>query len=505
MNESMNAVPLTRSDLVCTLQSVRFLLVNNHCISDPIAGVTQSLRTIVEWLAEAGHECQVLTTARFESAVTFTIEEHLLQQGVPRGRSPPHLPADRRSSKAARQASRPVVRYAVKQRARHAAPHAPQRRAAARSRGGRAIPRALRAASSTRFAPDVLIAANGHAMIFEAMRAARRRGITTAFAVRGYGYYERSYFAVGQPRLHVQPVPHRRLSRQDRPRQYAARAADRLVDRGRTRGVARLRDLRQSRAAQGRPALRQARRHARLATARHPRAGRAIEPERRRAECDSRASTSASIRKSWRRRPCPMPADYFALTRILLVPSMWEEPFGRVAAEAMINGIPPLVGNRGALPEVCGGDASEGGGGRVLPIPAWMRPESTDVPPASDVEPWFESRLRALGRRGTLSIDRGAREADCRRALQRSGLAPAPRRLLHVARARQETRFHRPRRRSVTCKSKRERATCVPMDESADRAGICDPRACGPAHADKTVKTPTSAQGTQKGGHDYLW
>ena len=72
--------------------------------------------------------------------------------------------------------------------------------------------------------------------------------------------------------------------------------------------------------------------------------------------------------------PVPTPADYFALTRILLVPSIWEEPFGRVAAEAMINGIPPLVGNRGALPEVCGGDASEGGGGRVLPIPAWMTP-----------------------------------------------------------------------------------------------------------------------------------
>ena len=35
--------------------------------------------------------------------------------------------------------------------------------------------------------------------------------------------------------------------------------------------------------------------------------------------------------------PVPTPADYFALTRILLVPSVWEEPFGRVAAEAMIN------------------------------------------------------------------------------------------------------------------------------------------------------------------------
>ena len=50
------------------------------------------------------------------------------------------------------------------------------------------------------------------------------------------------------------------------------------------------------------------------------------------------------------------PAEYFALTRILLVPSVWEEPFGRVAAEAMINGIPPLVSDRGSLPDVIGGE-----------------------------------------------------------------------------------------------------------------------------------------------------
>src|SRR3954451_17628407 len=50
--------------------AVRFLLANNHCISDPTAGVTQSLRTIIELLAAAGHECRVLTTSRFESAVT---------------------------------------------------------------------------------------------------------------------------------------------------------------------------------------------------------------------------------------------------------------------------------------------------------------------------------------------------------------------------------------------------------------------------------------------------
>ena len=52
--------------------------------------------------------------------------------------------------------------------------------------------------------------------------------------------------------------------------------------------------------------------------------------------------------------PVPTPSDYLALTRILLVPSTLEEPFGRVAAEAMINGIPALVSNRGSLPHVVG-------------------------------------------------------------------------------------------------------------------------------------------------------
>lgn len=89
--------------------------------------------------------------------------------------------------------------------------------------------------------------------------------------------------------------------------------------------------------------------------------------------------------------PVPLPADYFALTRVLVVPSVWEEPFGRVAAEAMINAIRPLVSNRGSLPHVVGGDFGEGGGGRVLPIPGWMTSTTTKVPSASEIEPWYDA------------------------------------------------------------------------------------------------------------------
>jgi glycosyltransferase involved in cell wall biosynthesis len=83
--------------------------------------------------------------------------------------------------------------------------------------------------------------------------------------------------------------------------------------------------------------------------------------------------------------PVPRPADYFALTKILLMPSVFEEPFGRVAAEAMINGIPPLVSDRGALPETVGGV------GQVLPIPATLTPASLRVPAPEEIEPWFNA------------------------------------------------------------------------------------------------------------------
>src|SRR5690606_26372076 len=51
----------------------------------------------------------------------------------------------------------------------------------------------------------------------------------------------------------------------------------------------------------------------------------------------------------------------FAATRVLLVPSV-RDAGARVIAEALMNGVPPLVSDRGGLPEMCAG------AGRVLPV-----------------------------------------------------------------------------------------------------------------------------------------
>jgi glycosyltransferase involved in cell wall biosynthesis len=61
-------------------------------------------------------------------------------------------------------------------------------------------------------------------------------------------------------------------------------------------------------------------------------------------------------------------AAIYAGTRALLAPSLWQEPAGRVAAEALLNGIPPQVSDRGGLRETCNG------AGFYLPIPPEITP-----------------------------------------------------------------------------------------------------------------------------------
>jgi glycosyltransferase involved in cell wall biosynthesis len=67
----------------------------------------------------------------------------------------------------------------------------------------------------------------------------------------------------------------------------------------------------------------------------------------------SRAQAGGSWPKNCRiTGPFAHPREIFTNTKILLVPSLWEEPGGRVVCEAMLNRIPPIVSDHGALPEV---------------------------------------------------------------------------------------------------------------------------------------------------------
>jgi glycosyltransferase involved in cell wall biosynthesis len=100
----------------------------------------------------------------------------------------------------------------------------------------------------------------------------------------------------------------------------------------------------------------------------------------------------------------PDPRDFYRVSRVVLMPSLWRESLGRVAIEAIANGIPVLASDRGAMPETLG-DA-----GFVFTIPERCTPSSGAVPTAHEVTPWvaaierlwddpaFEARHRALAR-----------------------------------------------------------------------------------------------------------
>ena len=84
----------------------------------------------------------------------------------------------------------------------------------------------------------------------------------------------------------------------------------------------------------------------------------------------------------------PDPRKFYQRTKLLLMPSLWNEAFGLVAAEAMLNGIPVLGSNRGALPETIGD------GGFLFEIPDRYTPETVDVTTAEEVEPWVEAVIQ---------------------------------------------------------------------------------------------------------------
>ena len=77
----------------------------------------------------------------------------------------------------------------------------------------------------------------------------------------------------------------------------------------------------------------------------------------------------------------------------------------RVAAEALVNGIPPIVGDRGGLAEIANG------GGLVAPIPPEFTPKTAAPVVAEIVEPWVDPILKS-------TADDGFRRAASRRALE---------------------------------------------------------------------------------------
>ncbi len=354
---------------------MRVLLAIHNAYSDIVSGAARSVRTMLEWLRQDGHACAVLSTARFDKTATEArLRAHLQSLGIVAEWQAPAGACE-------------VARYHLNGVAvtaldtRHNDSAAPDVAEATQFVG--LFDAALRDAR-----PDLVMAYGGHPLVRLVLERAQAAGVATVFTLRSYGYERPEFFRHASRVLTTSPY----LSRH-----YAAQIG--LVSTGLASPIARA-DVLGEAETRGfltfvNPSLyKGAALFARLADMlgrQRPDIPILIVQS---AE-DARALASipgldlARHPQIVASPPFAHPREIFSLARILLVPSVFAEPFGRIAAEALINGVPALVSDRGALPETVAD------GGIVLPLPPWMRPATRTVPREVDVRPWFE-RVAAL-------------------------------------------------------------------------------------------------------------
>jgi glycosyltransferase involved in cell wall biosynthesis len=363
---------------------MRILLAVHNAYTDHTSGAAHSMRILMQWLQGSGHECRALATARFDGKPPDDLDAHLSQLGVPLRRSPPSKAFVRSVRKPANVVvGCPTMEFTLED--------VPVTMLLTRAKAGSPSERYeaeqflfLLDDVLREFQPDLLLAYGAHAVVQEAMRRAKSRRITTVFTIRNYGYEDRRYFEhvdhvftcspylseVYRQRIGLRsaglesPIEWAEVEAPDDMRRFVT-----FVNPTPQKGAllfARLADMLGSR----RPDI----------------------PILVVQSAASAGGLNAIQGLDFGRYPhimaapaTPRPADFFALTRLLLVPSVFHEPFGRVAAEALINGVPPLVSDRGALPQTVRG------AGRVLPLPSWMTEFTTELPTVEEAQPWFDA------------------------------------------------------------------------------------------------------------------
>jgi glycosyltransferase involved in cell wall biosynthesis len=362
---------------------VRILLAIHNAFTDSESGAAHSIRILMKWLAEGGHECRVLCTARFDARPP-DIDEHLAGLSVELTRKPP-APAFTRSVQkpANRVVGRPTVQFALARvpvtmlLTRHNDASLPDRFESEQFLY--LFDRML-----DPFKPDLLLTYGSHPVVSESLRRARARRITTVFTLRNHGYEDPHFFEnvdhvfTCSPYLSdlyrteiglistgiASPIEWSEVLAPADSRTFVT-----FVNPSAHKGAgvfARLADM--------------------LGSARPDIPILVVQ------SASSAGGLNAIPGIDFTKYPhimaappLPRPADFFALTKLLLVPSLFAEPFGRVAAEAMINGIPPLVSNRGGLP------GTVAGAGRVLLVPDRLPEKSLEVPAAEEIGMWFDA------------------------------------------------------------------------------------------------------------------
>jgi len=355
----------------------RLLLLLPQLPHDPASGAARSLRTACEFLTAAGWSVRALATTATEAAGGDG-RALLAQQGI--------APAERPPNRAIYRHDRPVLTFTDAHGIHTTLLDTgncnlstwPEHHGAQFNR--------LYARELADFRPDIVFTFGGHPGDVERYRRASAAGAKVVFGLRNHGYYEASWLAEMDAVLTCSEFLSARyrerlgLESVALPPPLAERdviATERepiffvAVNPSVEKGVFFLARLAEEIALR-RPDLPLLFIESRGAAGALVRAGLTGGFDLRRHESLMFSPATAT------------PAEIFRGARVLLAPSVWEEPFGRVAAEALLNGVPPIVSDRGGLPEAVNG------GGFALPLPSGLTLETRTPVPAAAVGPWLE-------------------------------------------------------------------------------------------------------------------
>lgn len=363
---------------------MRILLAIHNAYTDHTSGAAHSMRILMQWLSEAGHQVSVLSTGRFDARPPADLLRHLAEHGIEARRTP----ASKAFLRTVKRVSnlgpgKPVLDFELNGvNVRMLATKAPPNTTADRFEGDQFLFLLDEILAGPKI--DIVVTYGGHWLVQESMRRARQAGIITVFSLRNQGYDDRRFYE------HVDHVFTTSRYLSEDYRQRVGLKSVGIESPIEWAEVEAPEDMRRFvtfvNPSPGKGSLLFARLADMLGSARPDIPILVVQSANSAGKLNSIPGLDFTKYPHIMAAPATTrPADFFALTRVLLVPSTVPESFGRVAAEALVNGIPPIVSDRGGLPETVGA------GGIVLPLPEWLSPESTELPSAPDVKPWFDA------------------------------------------------------------------------------------------------------------------
>ena len=375
----------------------RLLFASYHCSFDPSSGAALSTRDLLELLARRGWSCRVFCGPQLDFEASpplsrllqdqhITFETRRVQLGpVPVGLF--HF----------EQGGIPVAIYCPTLARPHEVP--------GRDEGIAFLALLGRVIQEVR--PDLLLTYGGHWLARETIALAKRQGVRVVFTLRNFAYDDAELFrpvdAVHVPSRFAQDYYRRTLGLDGTaipgPWDWTrVRCPDRVGSTGPARAAT------DPAAAGARTALPNRGPYVTFVNPQPEKgvfvfARIAVELARRRPDIpllvvegrgkvDWLGRTGLDLRalpNLFVMEHTPDPRHFYGVSRLVLMPSLWQESFGRVAAEALINGLPVLASDRGGLPETLEN------AGFVFHVPGRYTPQTCWVPTAEEVAPWVET------------------------------------------------------------------------------------------------------------------